>query len=101
MPKRDCPAVWIELVAERVDRGAATGPVVLGEHAAVREWDRNDLAVEEPVVAGLDGGVLALDRVAILLFAADLLPSGHVLRGLSHSDVDIGIFLGVAGDELR
>src|SRR5437667_247220 len=71
--------------------------VVLGERLAIGQRDRNDLAIEKAVVARLDGCVLALDREAILLFAADLLPLGHVLGGLAHRDVDIGIFLGVAG----
>src|SRR6266702_3718176 len=52
-------------------------------------------------VARTDRGVLALHREAVLLLAADLLAPGHVLRGLAHRDVDVGILLGVARDELR
>src|SRR5213593_2881708 len=75
--------------------------VVLGEGLAVGQGHGDDLAVEEAVVSRLDRGDLALDRVAVLLLARDLLPRSHVLRRLAHRDVDVGILLGVAGDELR
>src|SRR5437588_578701 len=81
--------------------GARPRPIVFGELLTVGQRDGDDLAVEEAVVTRLDRCGLALDRVAILLCAADLLSGGDVLRGLTHRDVDVGIFLRVAGHELR
>src|SRR5207302_9526290 len=79
--------------------GARPRPVVLGERLAVRQWDRDDRAIEEAVVASFDRGLLALHRETVLLRAADLLATGNVLRRLAHRDVDVGVFLCVAGHE--
>src|SRR5207245_9769099 len=75
--------------------------VVLGEHFAVRQRNGDDLAVEEAIVTGLHSRVLALDRVAVLLLAADLFTPRDVLGGLAHRDVDVGVLLGIPGDQPR
>src|SRR6202022_1264369 len=55
-----------------------------------------DLPLEEAVVLGANGALLALQRELVHLLATDLLADGDVFRRLAHGDVDIGIFLGVA-----
>src|SRR4029077_4206486 len=97
-------AVFAESGLERcqhLDRGARPRAVVLREHLAVGQRNRNDLAIEEAVIARLDGGVLALHRIAILLLAADLLAPRPVLGRLAHRYVDVGILRGIPGREPR
>src|SRR6266850_2606714 len=50
---------------EDLDGGAWPRAVVLGEHLAIGKGHRDDLAVEKPVLASLDGRVLALDGVTV------------------------------------
>ena len=77
------------------------GPSSFVNSLAVGQRHRDDLAVEEAVVARLDGRVLALDGVAVHLLAGDLLAPGDVLGRLAHRDVDVGVLLGVAGHQPR
>src|SRR5207245_1902006 len=58
-----------------------------------------DRPVATTRASGLIPSSLALDRVTILLFATELLAGGNVFRRLAHRDVDVGIFLGVAGHQ--
>ena len=53
---------------------------------------RHDLAIEEAVVLGCDGALLAAKREPIHLLAADLLAGGDVLSGLSHRQVQVREF---------
>ena len=64
-------------VGQDLDGRAGPRAVVLGRTSRRRKRDRDDLAVEEAVVASVHSRVLALDRVAVLLFAADLLAAGR------------------------
>src|SRR2546430_8966148 len=85
---------------QHLDGGSRPRTIVLHERLPARQSERDDLAVEEAIVARSYRGGLALDRITVLLVAADLLPAGDVLSGLAHGDVDVRILLGVAGHQL-
>ena len=68
----------------------ARGPSSLRHDGAVGERDRRDLPLEEAVLLRGDRALLRPHRELVHLLAADALDLAHVLRGLTHRDVDVG-----------
>jgi hypothetical protein len=72
-----------------LDGRAGPGPVVDADLGAISQDERADLPIEEPVVLGRHGALLGAGREGVHVLPADVLELPHVLRGLSHGDVDV------------
>ena len=77
----------------------ARGPSSLATSVPSGELDRDDFAVEEPVLLRFDRQFLRALRELVHVGAADLVFFGDVDRGQAH--VDVGVGLPVLADQVR
>ena len=70
-----------------LNRRARTRAVVLADHGAVFERDRDDLAVEEAALLSSNGALLRTLGVCVLVLTRHAVLLGHVLGGEAHRDV--------------
>ncbi len=62
-------------------------------HDAAHDLHRRDLFLEEAVLLGPRGALLAHQGVLVLHLAGDVVALGHHLRGVAHHHVDAGLLL--------
>ena len=95
---------------DRLDGGVGTDPLVDGQrHLARRETarlfvgdagqrgERDDLVGELPGCLRRSGSLLAARTVLVHRVAADVVALGHLLGGLQHAPVDLGLVLDEPG----